>query len=289
MDYDAHIHIALDGNNYKRMSEVHAEGPDEGHVRRILHAYKDAGITFLRDGGDKWGVSRLASALAPEYGIDYRTPVFAIHKKECYGSILGLAFETVDDFKMLVERAASDGCDFIKIMGSGIMDFDEYEKISPCYIEKDEMAELVKICHDRGLAVMVHCNGTPQIASAVSAGADSIEHGFYMEGEILHMMKEAATIWIPTLVPVAALAGLSGFNGEVMGRILSIHKENINKACDLGVNLGAGSDAGSYRVGHVHGIRKEYRLLEEAVEEKEKLERILQNTSKLLKDRFKRA
>lgn len=74
INYDAHIHTALDGADYKEMKRLHEDGPDEAHIRTVLKGYSDAGFTFLRDGGDKWGCSLLAKSLAPEYGIDYRTP-----------------------------------------------------------------------------------------------------------------------------------------------------------------------------------------------------------------------
>ena len=46
-------------------------------IRKHLKVYEELGIVFVRDGGDTLGVSERARRLAPEYGIDYRTPVFA--------------------------------------------------------------------------------------------------------------------------------------------------------------------------------------------------------------------
>lgn len=50
-------------------------------------SYQTQGIHFVRDGGDALGVSRRAKELAPEYGIDYRTPIFAIHKMVIMGKL----------------------------------------------------------------------------------------------------------------------------------------------------------------------------------------------------------
>jgi hypothetical protein len=36
---------------------------------------------------------------------------------------------------------------------------------------------------------------------AVKAGADTIEHGYYLTEEELHLMAEYGTIWLPTLSP----------------------------------------------------------------------------------------
>ena len=51
------------------------EGVDESVIRSHLEEYQKHHITYLRDGGDALLVSLRARAIAPEYGITYRTPV----------------------------------------------------------------------------------------------------------------------------------------------------------------------------------------------------------------------
>ncbi|MBR5337335.1 MAG: amidohydrolase family protein [Lachnospiraceae bacterium] len=287
--YDAHVHIALDGLDYNRMKDVHACGADVEHIRRVFDEYRGAGVGFLRDGGDRWGVSSLAKRLAPEYGIDYRTPAFAIYKKGSYGSILGRFFESFSDFKVLVNSAMDMGADFIKIMGSGIMDFNEYGLISPCTLEKDEIRDMISYCHDKGMSVMVHCNGNDNLTAFVMAGADSIEHGFFMGEDIPEMMAEINVIWIPTVTPVAELNGKPGFNPEVIDKILKSHREMIKKALSLGVDIGTGSDAGSFAVPHKEGAGKEYDYLLDIAKDEKALSCTLTKTKEDLMTRFKRA
>ncbi len=50
--------------------------PREDLIRPRLEAYRSLGFTYLRDGGDRWGVGRFARDLAGAYGIIYRTPLF---------------------------------------------------------------------------------------------------------------------------------------------------------------------------------------------------------------------
>ena len=120
---ECHAHVIMDGINYKAAVALHKDGVCEAAVRAHLKEWKDAGITFVRDGGDARGASKKAKELAPEYGIDYRTPVFAIHKRHHYGGIVGLPFDTWTEYEALVLRAKEEGADFIKIMVSGILDF----------------------------------------------------------------------------------------------------------------------------------------------------------------------
>ena len=78
---ECHAHIFMDGINYREAVKCHKDGADEKIIREHLEAYKKAGISFVRDGGDPYGASVLARKLAPEYDIDYRTSAFAIHKE----------------------------------------------------------------------------------------------------------------------------------------------------------------------------------------------------------------
>ena len=89
---ECHAHIIMNGKNYKEAVALHKDGVREEVIRAHFRTWKEMGITFVRDGGDALGVSRRAKALALEYGIDYRTPIFAIHKKGHYGGIVGHAF-----------------------------------------------------------------------------------------------------------------------------------------------------------------------------------------------------
>ncbi len=102
---ECHAHIFMDGINYREAVSRHRNTPDEKAVRACLNAYREAGIEFVRDGGDPYGVSFLAKKLAPEYGIDYRTPVFAIHKEGHYGSIVGKGFTNMKEYHELILEA----------------------------------------------------------------------------------------------------------------------------------------------------------------------------------------
>lgn len=130
---DNHIHIAL----------PEKELLDEQIIAR-LELYRDAGVTFLRDGGDKYGVSSRAKKLASDIGITYLTPAFPIFKEGHYGAFIGKAYSDIDGFKSLVDEAIESGADFIKIMASGIVDFNFYGVLLDGK-EKQMVAEIEEI------------------------------------------------------------------------------------------------------------------------------------------------
>ena len=185
---ECHAHIIMDGVNYRHAIDLHRNGPDDNVIREHLKIYQDRGITFVRDGGDALGVSARAKELAPEYGIDYRTPVFAIHKEGHYGSIVGKSFSTMPEFYKRVLEAKEQSADFIKIMTTGLLDFNAHGAITGTPLDAAEVKEMVHIAHEEGMAVMSHTNGTYGVQAAVEAGVDSLEHGNYMnELSLIHI------------------------------------------------------------------------------------------------------
>ena len=267
---ECHAHIIMDGVNYRHAIDLHRNGPDDNVIREHLKIYQDRGIIFVRDGGDALGVSARAKELAPEYGIDYRTPVFAIHKEGHYGSIVGKSFSTMPEFYKRVLEAKEQSADFIKIMTTGLLDFNAHGAITGTPLDATEVKEMVHIAHEEGMAVMSHTNGTYGVQAAVEAGVDSLEHGNYMNEESLTMLSESHTVWVPTLVTVRNLLGDGRYADETLKPIIETAEENVRKAFRLGVKVAPGSDAGAYRVLHGQGIQNEMQAFVQILGNEEK-------------------
>ena len=264
---DCHIHMVLDGVYWKDAIARHRAGVREDWVRRTLSAYRQRGITYLRDGGDRWGVCSLAARLAPECGIRYRIPGAPIHKNGHYGGFIGRGFDTMADYRALVEETKRSGADFIKIMISGLMDFDRLGVLTDVPLTPEEIREMIAIAHGEGFSVMAHANGDATVAAAIAAGVDSIEHGAYLGQETLHRLAESRTVWVPTLVTFGNLIGCGRFPDAVLKPLLEGAMENVRTAAALGALIAPGSDAGAFRVLHGQGTLDEYALLKAAIGE----------------------
>ncbi len=261
---ECHAHMIMDGINYKNAVARHQDGVCEEAVREHLRQCKDAGIRFVRDGGDAKGVSKFARSLAPEYGIDYLTPLFAIHKKGHYGGIVGHSYDSHEEYRALVRRAKEEGADFIKIMVSGLLDFGRAGVLSEEGLDREEIRYMIETAHDAGMAVMAHCNGDQTCRYTLEAGVDSLEHGFFMEEETLALLAEKQTPWFPTLAPVGNLSGCGRFPEEEVQKNLHMQMDRIKKAASLHACIGLGSDAGAYLVPHGKGTEDEYKYLKQA-------------------------
>lgn len=289
---ECHAHIIMDGKNYKNAVALHKNQVQDQVIHEHFKAYRQAGITFIRDGGDALGVSARAKELAPLYEIDYRTPVFAIHKNGYYGGIVGHGFDHIEEYAKLVKRVSKEHGDFIKIMASGILDFDTFGKVSTPLQDFKLICEMVSIAHQEGFAVMVHVNTAAQIRMALEAGCDSIEHGYYMDDTCRDLFLETKAVWVPTMATCGNLRGCGRFHEEAVRRITDTHMENVRLALKKGVFIAAGSDAGAYLVPHGNGLLDEIALLKEACQNDpdllNKLEYSLTVSQSIIEKKFRR-
>ena len=217
MKADCHIHAVLDGVDWKNALHRHSQTPDALFIRNMLKTYQSLGYTYLRDGGDRWGAGVLARQLAPEYGITYRTPGAPLCEKGRYGGFIGLTYETWQEYRDLVVKNRKNGMNFVKIMISGLMDFDHFQVLTEPGMPPQQIRELIHIAHSEGMAVMAHANGADTVIPAAEAGVDSVEHGAYLNPDALYAMKEAGTVWVPTLSTIGNLRGKGRFESETFG------------------------------------------------------------------------
>ncbi|MCR4431041.1 MAG: amidohydrolase family protein [Tepidanaerobacteraceae bacterium] len=254
---DAHIHISLDGENTKKLrAELKEKKYDS--IKEILQRYKDKNIFMLRDGGDNLGASLAAREIAITLGITYKSPGWGICKKGGYGSFIGKPVGDISDFKESFKELLKVRPDHLKIVLTGLVDFESYGRVGGIFFTFDELYYMIQSAKDKNLPVMVHANSSAAVKMAVAAGADTVEHGYFIDEEELHMMAERGTVWVPTLSPLGNL--IKNGAGRYMNQIPTIKKiyeeqcEKIKRAADIGVKIAVGSDAGSYGVPHVCGF-----------------------------------
>ena len=262
---DCHIHMVLDGADWKRAIARHSGGVDEVWVRRVLETYQKLGFTYLRDGGDRWSVGAKARSLAGEYGITYRTPLSPLCAQGHYGGFIGEKYENLSQYAAMVTQKRAEDADFIKIMISGLMDFDRFGVLTEDGLPPETIRELIHIAHEEGFAVMAHANGARTVEAAALAGVDSVEHGAYLDTDALRAMRENGTVWVPTLSTIGNLRGTGRFDEAAVAAILESAMENVAAFAAMGGLIAPGTDAGAWAV--PHGSLSEYALLEQALGE----------------------
>ena len=282
MRSDCHMHMILDGYEWKAAIARHAVKTDDVWIRQQIETYHKQGYTYLRDGGDRWGAGARAREIAKEYGIDYRTPLANLCKAGHYGVFIGKKYENFREYRDLIIQQRNEGADFVKIMISGLMDFDCFGRLTEEGLPPEEIRELVHIAHEEGFCVMAHCNGARTAEAAAAAGLDSVEHGAYLDKDALQTMADMGTVWVPTLSTIGNLRGKGRFNEDAVQRILESALENVYAFAGMGGLVAPGSDAGAWAV--PHGSMTEEALLEMALGSSTRT--VLDKGIQVIKDKF---
>jgi imidazolonepropionase-like amidohydrolase len=115
----------------------------------------------------------------------------------------------------------------------------------------EELQAIVDTAADYGLRVAAHAHGTEGMKRAVIAGVASIEHGTYMDEEVMELMKEHGTWYVPTILAgtwVANKAKVEGFFPELVrpkaAEIGPLIQDTFARAYDAGVRIVFGTDSG---------------------------------------------
>jgi len=261
---DSHVHLYWNGEPNLAL-HVWKESTALRSIKSVTWIQRSlqAGFTTLRSGGEKayldvalrdaraagliWGSRVVATGCSisgtgghadlypPWLSRSDEVPMVADGIAECIRAVR-------KQIKMKVE--------WVKFHASGgVMDpFSD-----PAYQEYNdkEMQAIVNEAHGRGKLVFAHAQGPGGIRAAVRAGVDSIEHGMYLEDDVIEEMLKKDIHLCPTLVALHRInqhgeaGGIppeSVAKGKVMGEA---HIKSFQKAYRAGVKIVMGTDCGS--------------------------------------------
>ena len=157
---------------------------------------------------------------------------------------------SVDDARQAVRQRYKDGSDVIKITATGGVLSYAKSGDAPQFTV-DEIRAVVETARDYGYRVAAHAHGAEGMKRAVLGGVTSIEHGTYMNDEIMALMKQRGTWYVPTIAAgrfVADKAKIDGYFPDVIrpkaARIGALIQDTAGKAYKAGVKIAFGTDSG---------------------------------------------
>ena len=149
-----------------------------------------------------------------------------------------------------VRQRYKDGADGIKLTVTGGVLSVAKSGDNPQFT-KEEVEAVVKAAKDYGMWVAVHAHGAEGMKRAVIAGVDSVEHGTFMTNEIMDLMINRGTYYVPTISAgefVAEKAKIDNYFPEIIRpKAASVGPQigdTFNKAYKRGVKIAFGTDAG---------------------------------------------
>ena len=158
--------------------------------------------------------------------------------------------DSPEDAKKAVRQRYKDGADGIKITATGGVLSVAKSGENPQFTD-EELNSIVATANDYGLWTAAHAHGKEGMKRAVIAGINSIEHGTYMDQEVMELMKSKGTYYVPTIMAgdwVAEKAKIPNFfpalvkpKAEKIGPQI---QSTFAKAYKAGVKIAFGTDSG---------------------------------------------
>jgi imidazolonepropionase-like amidohydrolase len=236
-----------------------------GHALNHARVTLEAGFTSVRDaGGTPRGV-RMAVDQGLFPGPRLRIAVSALSQTGGHGDSLmpnganirplsELPFTVVDGIEG-VRRATREvlraGADQVKVHTSGGV-MSPNDEPGATGFAPDEIAAIVYEARAAGKTVMAHAQASQGIKNAVLGGIFSIEHGIYLDEEVIEEMKRRGTFLVPTLVaPLWVIrraekdpSSVPPYALRKAREVMADHQASFRLAVERGVRIAMGTDTG---------------------------------------------
>jgi len=264
---DMHVHF---GGEYQSKAErpVKVERETEA-ILATAHAYTTlkAGFTTVRQVGDSGLVAiSLRDAIKNGYVVGPRIFTSGKSIATTGGHADPTNGKSIDDYEYptpedgvingpyeaftAVRQRYKDGADGIKLTVTGGVLSVAKSGDNPQFTE-EEVDAVVKAAKDYGMWVAVHAHGSEGMKRAVIAGVDSVEHGTFMTEEVMELMIERGTYYVPTISAgefVAEKSKIDNYFPEIVRpKAASVGPQiggTFGKAYKKGVKIAFGTDVG---------------------------------------------
>ncbi len=250
---DCHVHISSEGNA-DFFKTLHDAVPRKT-LRAAMVAKKmlDAGFTTVRNMGTGDNID-IELAKAIDQGMVEGCRIIPSGKCICmtggHGWFNGREVDGADEARKGAREQLKAGAQVIKIMATGGVMTEGVEPGSP-QLTIEEMKAAVEEAHKAGRKTATHAQGTVGIKNAILAGLDTIEHGIFLDEEVINMMLERDVALIPTLVAPYQInkggidAGIPEYAVKKSMRIADSHVNSYKMALEAGVTIAMGTDSGT--------------------------------------------
>ncbi|WP_257347447.1 metal-dependent hydrolase family protein [Pseudalkalibacillus decolorationis] len=263
---DTHVHMMMEKMNLQKtlttpFSLLFYKSIE--YMKRTI----DAGVTSVRDAGftdvgvkeaveqglivgPRMQISVVPLTITGGHGDNWMRSGFDLTRFSYPGMPHGIC-DGPEQVRQKVREVLRAGADIIKVHATGGVtsptDHPKYTQFT-----QEELEIIVQEAAFRnGVKVMAHAQGSEGVKNAVRAGIHSIEHGIYLDEEVIELMLKHGTYLVPTLLaPISVLE--SAENSDDMPEhairksreVIDIHRESVANAYKAGVKVAMGTDAG---------------------------------------------
>lgn len=259
---DAHVHLRSQPSDFSRGQGIRRGRatplPSDMAINAMIYSRRtlNAGFTTVRDlGADDQSVHaardaintgrmvgpRILSAGSSISATGGHADTSTVDGDQTRARLMDGVCDGVDECMTAVRFQHKLGSDVIKFTATG--GFSSTQTFEQ-QLFFPEMKAIIDAAHQLDMKVAVHAYTPNAIADAVKAGADSIEHGFFVDDATLKLMKERGTFLVPTL-SAAYPPPFLGIKDPPSVRMRNEAKA-FERAYARGVKIAFGTDAGTF-------------------------------------------
>ena len=245
---DAHDHLCFDCTDPKELLEREPDAwsalRGAANCRRILRA----GITTLRVMGEKNHIDLLLRRAIQDGMLEGPHLLVSGQALTITGGVQswfpGNGVDSLPEIRKHIRRQAKAGVDVIKMFATGSAATRAVNPLTPCF-SREEIEAAVEEARRMDLPLAAHCHGGAAARDLVDAGAFSIEHGAWLDDDVLAEMARRGTFLVLTsgyAHAVARHAGATGSQRERCLRMIDAYRRTTVQARERGVRIGIGTD-----------------------------------------------
>ncbi|MBY0434235.1 MAG: amidohydrolase family protein [Cyclobacteriaceae bacterium] len=260
---EGHSHLLLYPYNITDWdTQVLKESDSYRTARATVHAKNTlmAGFTTVRDlGTEGAGYSDVALKRAINEGIiPGPRMIVAGRAIVSTGSYGPKGYDT--DMEIMLGAEPADGNDLIRVVRDQIGKGADFIKVYADYrwgikgedqpsFTLEELKLVNEVARSSGRYLVCHAKSKEAMRRAILAGAETIEHGDFLDEEIAQLMKEHNITFFPTLAAIDAIQQYR--NGWKKGKeeeplAVKNKKKSFRIAVEAGVTIGEGADVGVF-------------------------------------------
>jgi imidazolonepropionase-like amidohydrolase len=157
-----------------------------------------------------------------------------------------------EDARQAVRQRYKDGADLIKITATGGVLSIAKDGSGPQFTD-EELQAIIETANDYGMITAAHAHGAEGMKRAVQAGITTIEHGTKMTEEVMELMMQKGTYYVPTITAGKFVAEKANEPGYYHPLVVPKAKEigpqiqrTFGIAYKKGVKIAFGTDAGVF-------------------------------------------
>ncbi len=270
---DCHVHFLLE---YPDIIRGLITQPSLRLLQAIprMRATMEAGVTTVRDAGGSPAGLKIAVERSIVAGPRMQTAVSMITQTGGHGDgfypccvdlgFFGMRFydvpngvaDGVDEVRKVVREILRAGADWIKLATTGgVLSTSDAPTSSQLTVE--EIATAVYEAAAQEKRCMAHAQGSQGIKNALLGGVASIEHGVYLNDELIDLMLQKDVYLVPTLVAPLAVVEFAKEHPDILPPmmaakaigVIEAHQKSFRRAVEAGVKVAMGTDSGVGRHG----------------------------------------